>query len=66
MLVNYPHMNLAAYFKDTLEELKQVTWPTRQAPIKLTIIVIGISLGVAVYIGSLDFLFTNLLTYILK
>jgi len=59
-------MNLAAYFKDTLEELKQVTWPTRQATIKLTIIVIGISLGVAVYIGSLDFLFTNLLTYILK
>jgi preprotein translocase subunit SecE len=59
-------MDLATYFKDTLEELKQVTWPQPQTTIKLTATVIAISLLVAAYVGGLDFLFTNLLTYIVK
>lgn len=59
-------MNLVSYFKDTLAELKEVSWPSRQATVKLTLIVIAISIGVAAYVGSLDFLFTNLLTTIVK
>lgn len=59
-------MNPLTYLKDTLSELKQVRWPTRQATLRLTGVVIVISLLVAAYVGSLDFLFTNLLTFILK
>ncbi|HBC72517.1 preprotein translocase subunit SecE [Candidatus Amesbacteria bacterium RIFOXYB1_FULL_47_13] len=59
-------MNPLTYLRETLSELKQVTWPTRQQTIQLTLIVIGISVLVAIYIGSLDFLFTNLLTSIVK
>ncbi|OGD09417.1 preprotein translocase subunit SecE [Candidatus Amesbacteria bacterium RIFOXYB1_FULL_44_23] len=54
-------MNLVSYFKDTVSELKLVTWPTRQQTINLTIIVLGISLFVGAYVGGLDFVFTNLL-----
>jgi len=59
-------MNPLAYIKDTISELKKVTWPTRQATLKLTGIVIGISAIVAVYVGGLDYLFTNLLTLIVN
>jgi preprotein translocase subunit SecE len=59
-------MNLATYLKDTLSELRQVRWPTRQATIKLTGIVIGISLLVGIYIGLLDYAFTHLLTFLFK
>ncbi len=59
-------MNVVSYLRDTVTELKQVRWPTRQATFKLTGIVIGISLCVGIYIGLLDYTFTNLLTFIFK
>lgn len=59
-------MTPIAYFKDTIAELRQVRWPSRQATLKLTGIVIGISVLVGAYIGLLDFTFTNLLKFIVK
>lgn len=49
------------FLKEVRVELKRVTWPTRQQTIKYTLIVIGLSLAVAAFLGSLDFLFTWLL-----
>lgn len=40
---------------DVIDELKKVTWPTRQETIRLTAIVIGISLIIGLYIGIIDF-----------
>lgn len=40
-------------------ELKKVTWPSRQDTIRLTIIVIFISLIIGFYIGIIDFLLAN-------
>jgi len=59
-------MNPISYIRETIIELKKVQWPTRQATLKLTGIVIGISALVAVYVGGLDYLFTNLLTLIVN
>ncbi len=42
--------------KDVIEELKKVTWPTRQETIKLTTVVIVISLLIGLYIGIIDIL----------
>ena len=39
-----------------VEELKKVTWPSREETIRLTAIVIGISLIIGLYIGIIDFL----------
>jgi preprotein translocase subunit SecE len=39
---------------DLIDELKKVTWPTRTETIRLTAIVIGISLIIGLYIGIID------------
>ncbi|KKU28044.1 MAG: Preprotein translocase, SecE subunit [Candidatus Amesbacteria bacterium GW2011_GWA1_47_20] len=59
-------MNPVKYLSETIDELRHVSWPSRQDTIKLTVIVIAISLIVALYVGGLDFTFTNLLTLIIK
>ncbi len=45
------------YFKETKTELKHVSWPTRNQAIVFTIVVILISVGVAVFLGLLDYVF---------
>ena len=50
-----------AFLKEVRLEIKKVNWPTRQQTIRYTLIVLGISFTVALFLGSLDFLFTILL-----
>jgi len=54
-------MNLIKFLRETLVELRLVSWPTRTATIRLTIIVIVLSLAMGLYVGGLDYLFTSLL-----
>jgi preprotein translocase subunit SecE len=42
------------FFGDLMEELKKVSWPTRAQTVRLTLIVIGISLIIGLYIGIID------------
>jgi len=46
------------YFRESKAELKKVTWPTRKEAIKHTLLVIGISLVVAAFLGGLDYVFS--------
>ena len=46
---------------DILSELKKVSWPTREETVKLTAVVVLISLIISIYIGIIDFLFAKLL-----
>jgi preprotein translocase subunit SecE len=59
-------MNLLAYFKEVRTELGKVTWPTRAEATKLTIIILVGSLVTGLYVGGLDYVFTNLLGLFLK
>lgn len=43
-------------------ELSRVNWPTRKQITVYTVLVIAISLAVALFLGSLDFLFSSLVT----
>ncbi len=52
---------IKTFFAESRTELRHVNWPTRQEAIRLTSIVIGISLGLAVFLGAVDYLFTYLL-----
>jgi preprotein translocase subunit SecE len=54
-------MGIGEYVRETRGELKHVAWPTRQQAIAFTIIVIVISLGLAIYLGLFDFIFSWLL-----
>jgi len=59
-IANIPN-KIVSFLKEVRLEMKKVNWPSRQETIKYTLIVIGVCLAVAVYLGGLDFLFTNLI-----
>ncbi len=56
-LKNFPSIVLI-YFKEVKSEMSKVTWPTRKETIHYTLIVIGISFVVALFLGGLDYFFT--------
>jgi len=49
------------FLKGVKEEMGKVNWPTKREVFKNTLIVIGISVVLAAFLGGLDFLFTNFL-----
>lgn len=59
-LTNIPD-KIVTFLKEVRLEMKKVNWPTRQETIRKTLIVIGISVAVAAFLGTLDFIFTTLL-----
>jgi len=46
------------YIKETQNELKHVSWPTKKQSIWFTIIVITVSLIISFYLGFFDFVFS--------
>lgn len=54
------------FLNEVRTELTKVTWPTRSETIRLTLIVIAISTLVGLYLGALDFIFTELLKLIIS
>ena len=46
------------YFQEVRAEMKHVSWPSRRLTIVYTLVVIAISLGTAVYLGLLDYIFS--------
>ncbi|EKE07355.1 MAG: hypothetical protein ACD_18C00113G0002 [uncultured bacterium] len=57
---------IGQYLKDSIKELKKITWPTKKQITVYTVVVIIMSLGVAVYFGILDYFFNWLLELIIK
>ncbi len=52
---------LISYIQESRQELDRVNWPTRNETIRLTLVVIGMSLAVAFFLGAMDFLFSFLM-----
>lgn len=48
---------LVNYLQASFEELRKVTWPTRNQAIRLTFLVLGFCMVVAILLGILDFVF---------
>jgi len=57
---------IATFLKEVRLEMKKVNWPTRQETIRYTLIVLGISIAIAAFLGSLDFSFTRILNKFLQ
>ncbi len=55
-----------SFLKEVVAELKKVTWPTRAETIKLTMMVIVISVVVGAFIGGLDALLVKITAIVLK
>ena len=46
---------IVRYFIEAKEEMKKVIWPSRKETTNHTLLVIGISLGVAAFLGTIDY-----------
>lgn len=57
---------IAEYLRDTRGELRKVSWPTRQQTINLTLIVLAVTVVMAAFLGSVDFLFATLISLIVS
>ncbi len=53
--------SLIRYIKESFEEMKKVTWPTKKEAKRYTILVVGISAAVAAFLGGLDYVFSTML-----
>jgi len=60
------NLNFGTYLTQVNQELKKVTWATREDTLRLTGLVIISSLILGALVGSLDFIFTQLLQFILR
>jgi preprotein translocase SecE subunit len=54
------------YIQESHSELKKVVWPTREQVRNLTVLVFVISGAVGVYIGFFDFLWTQVLQFLVN
>jgi len=54
------------FVRQAYDELRQVVWPTRREIFRLTGIVIILSVIMGVYIGGLDWLFTQAIQLIIN
>jgi preprotein translocase subunit SecE len=57
---------LVDYVKSSIAELKKVVWPTKEQTKNHTLMVIGVSLGVAIFLGAIDFLLNKVLEMFLN
>jgi preprotein translocase subunit SecE len=50
-----------AYLRQSWNELKKVVWPSRRTAVRYTWAVIVFSLVLAIFIGAMDYLFTQII-----
>lgn len=59
-------MKALAFLQEVRVELEKVVWPTRAQTIRLTFIVIFITIMVAFFVGVIDFGLVNLSQYLIQ
>lgn len=54
------------YFKETRAEVRKVSWPTRQEALRLTLVVLAVTISMAIILGALDYLFSQLIGFVVR
>ena len=58
---------ISSFVEESRAEFRRINWPTMQETVRMTTVVIGMSLGVAAFLGAIDFsLLYGLNHYILR
>lgn len=52
------------FWRETIGELRKVTWPTREEAWKMTRLVLVVMVIMALILGVLDFAFSRLVTFL--
>ncbi len=53
------------YIRESKAEMNKVIWPSRRETKNYTLMVVGVSLGIAALIGFLDYIFSKALEFVL-
>lgn len=61
-----PNVPPVRFIREVIAELKKVTWPTRGETVKLTAVVIAISVIVGAFVGILDYTMVTITSLIFK
>lgn len=56
---------LVQYLRNSRQELRKVSWPTKQQTVNSTILVIAVSIAIAAFLGGADYGLNKLLEYLL-
>ncbi len=59
-------LDMFTFLKEVRAEMGKVTFPSRNDVTRLTLLVIGISVLVGIYLGGSDYMFTSLLGLIVR
>jgi len=54
------------WVRETRGELRKVTWPTREEALRLTYVVIGLSLAMGLLLGGADFVLGSLYAFLVR
>lgn len=57
---------LVSYIRESRAEMHKVVWPSKKETKNYTLMVIGVSLGVALFLGILDYIFSQVLQIVLR
>lgn len=49
------------FFKEVWVEMRRVSWLSQKDVIRYTLVVLGITIAAAAFLGSLDFIFTTII-----
>jgi preprotein translocase subunit SecE len=63
---NKPDNALVRYLKETRAELRKVSWPTREEATNLTLIVLGVTAAMAIFMGAVDLVFQTLIGLLVR
>lgn len=58
--------NIQKFLTEVRSELNKVKWPSQKEATRLTIIVLGVSIILGVYIGGVDLLLTKIIERFLR
>jgi preprotein translocase subunit SecE len=56
---------IVRYFKEVRAELRRIVWPNQQTTINLTLIVLAVTIAASIALGFIDWLFTQVFTWII-
>jgi preprotein translocase subunit SecE len=54
------------FYRETIGELRKVSWPTREEAINLTTITLIVIVVMSAFLGSLDYIFNQIFAFILS
>ncbi len=59
-IANFPN-KIVTFLKEVRLETRKVNWPSRKETIKYTLIIVGVSIVVAAFLGGLDYILTTII-----